>query len=280
MRHTSVNNLVSTWCKLSPIITNNPTNIANWTNPNGLSNPLLNEISNQTDFSSLYLPEPYWGNTGLSNDELHSVVINYNPGIGGVIQHCTNSNSLFGFNNYQDFVQSEITMKTLHFAATTKWHSSNRAMRVLNTLKRIDALDNAQKYSLLNHLSIELIPWHASKIHQIGNYISLNLKTVFENCFLFAANEASRISNQKLKNVVLLRMNYKNISPLLNQFQEQNICNYHIVSNQTTPSGFASYLEFRIDSIPKIRFVCVSGKYTRNNFPDDLEMDWIFQNVI
>ncbi|MBR5035494.1 MAG: hypothetical protein IKX71_09335 [Bacteroidales bacterium] len=49
--------------------------IGGWTNPNSIS--LYND-SSQKDKSSLYIPEPWWGNDGSA--PLHSVIINYNPG--------------------------------------------------------------------------------------------------------------------------------------------------------------------------------------------------------
>ena len=54
-----------------------------WTGPNTI--PLLNNIALGTK-SSDYIPEPWWGNDNIEID-LHSVVINFNPGQGENIQH-------------------------------------------------------------------------------------------------------------------------------------------------------------------------------------------------
>lgn len=52
--------------------------IKGWSNPD--MTPALCNTKGDTQ-SSLYIPEPWWGNDGTK--PLHSVVINFNPGLGG-----------------------------------------------------------------------------------------------------------------------------------------------------------------------------------------------------
>lgn len=281
MSYSSYNKLVKDWSELATYTSELPMTLDNWTNPNLIS--LMNNIESN-DLSLQYIPEPYWGNIGLSNDELHAVVINYNPIAGSEKQQYLQSQNLFGFKNYREFVQSEINRKTTHLSTTTMWHSSNRAMRVFNTLKEIKAIHSKTSLSILNHLSIQLIPWHTKDTHQIRTYICNNLSSVFNYSIKFASREAARIANSKLKNVVIMRMNNGTATWLLQQFQVNNICTYNIVSNQITPKGNAEYLEFKIDSISQTRFVCIwktnGNLISRNDFPDKEDMEWIFKYVI
>ena len=276
MSYSSYNQLLKVWSKLSTYTSNMPINLANWGNSNLL--PLMN-VNSLNDLSLQYLPEPYWGNTGIGDDELHSVVINYNPAAGSGIQHYTHSQNLFGFKTYQEFVHAEVTKKSSNLSETTNWHSKNRAMRVLNTLKRIKVLDVSCEYSIANHLSIELIPWHTKDISQIDSYLFNNLNAVFDDCIKFSANEASRIENEKLKNVVILRMSGDKTIKLLDEFQANKICTYKVISMGKTQSENAKYLTFKIDILPNTQFLSIWNRGF-NTFSSNVDMDWIFQNVI
>jgi len=245
--------------------------ISGWTNPNLL--PLLNATGG-VDYSLQYLPEPWWGNNGLQ--VLNSVVINYNPGLGGGLQNYPASIGLFGFPNFQSFVNNNIAVN--FFPETNRWHKGKRAMRVFNTLQRI-GIGLGVNNQLYNHLSIELIPWHTTDITQIGPYVNINLNQIYINCLRFAANESMRINNAKLRNKVLLRINGNTTIALLNALAAAGICTYTIV----TPIGYViggtgGYFKFTIGAIPNVEFISIWG--VRNDFPSNFDMDWIFNYII
>lgn len=181
--------------------------IFEWTNPNTI--PLFNNQTNN-DLSVHYLPEPYWGNTGQT--PLEAVVINYNPGQAGQHQHfnqVTLNHNYYGHNTYRDFIESETESYTNNnstiFEATNKWHWESRAYPIFNALKCI-GINLFGNDKLKNYLGLELIPWHTRSAASIGNYISNNTRFVYEKVLLFAANQSRRISNEKLRNTVILKM--------------------------------------------------------------------------
>jgi hypothetical protein len=77
---------------------------------------------------------------------------------------------------------------------------------------------------------------------------------------------------------------------LLNQFQASGICNYNILLENTVPKplfalGSGSYFKFEIihKSFDDIEFICIwkpKGGWTRNDFPKQPQLNWIFHNVI
>lgn len=244
-----------------------------WTFPSLV--PLMNSPTSE-DYSLFYLPEPWWGNNG--SHILNSVVINYNPGKGNEIQHFQKASNLFEHTNYSDFANSEATGLTDHFSLTNRWHRSKRASRIFNTLARVGVMLGSSD-KLQNHLSIELIPWHTQNIETIDTYISQNLQPIFDNSFIFAANESKRIANDKLRGKVILRINAGNTIRLLNDFLTNGICDYNvIVEKDYTPSGKAGYFKFSTDNIRDVEFVSIWG--IRNDFPSNSDMDWIFNNVV
>jgi hypothetical protein len=248
--------------------------ILGWTNSN--LTPLLNsELI--TDYSLQYLPEPWWGNSNVH--VLNSVVINYNPGGGSGIQHFRHSASLFGCLDYQTFADNEATNNTNLFRDTNKWHKSKRAIRIFNSLSRVGILLHGNNH-LKNHLSIELIPWHTPNSLTILPYIMANLEVIFENCISFAANESMRIANTKLKNKVILRLNGTITTQLLNNFTSHGICSYTTITPiGYTPSTKGGYYKFKINSLPYIEFISIWGKIG-NDFPPDVDMDWILLNIV
>ena len=149
MSYSYWNDFVNIW-KVNPT----PQPILGWTNPNLV--PLYNNPVVK-DFSYDYIPEPWWGNDGTH--ALDSVILNYNPGEGGLVQEYANSKSLFGAANYQSFVDGEVIGITNHFPGTNRWHSGKRAKRIFNTLVR-NSISLSGSGNIENHLSIELIPWH------------------------------------------------------------------------------------------------------------------------
>ena len=236
-----------------------------WTDPDVL--PLYNTLGKK-DYSSLYIPEPWWGNDGTQ--PLHSVVINFNPGTGGKCQIRQKFSSPLSYS--KDVVGSpSILKKTRH------WHQTRRAMRVLNSLYRLKCI--SQPYGLDNHLSVELVPWHTQSVNNdYINYLKQNIQAVYDNSICFAAEEARRIKNEILHGVVICRMNGGNTQLLLDELNRIGIKS-SLTSPCTTASGNGKYVKFQISTLPDNKFVSIWGPKSRNDFPSNADMDEIFENI-
>lgn len=281
------NDFVDIWRTLPPNQYNNNVplppfqNILGWRNPN--LTPLMNSI-NINDFSLKYLPEPWWGNNG--NHILHSVVINYNPWTGGPSQHHSTSINLNGFLTYSDFVNDSV-FNGGTMATTNNWHR-RRSRRIFNTLNRYfhnNGYPIFQNINLENHLSIELIPWHTPDATSLNFHAYKNncLIEIYNYCFVFAASESIRISNQKLQNKVILRLSGNETLNILNSLNNIGIHSNIIIPPSYTPNpqlGNAGYLKFNFNSIPNIDFISIWGTKSYNDFPPNSEMDWLFNYVI
>lgn len=218
--------------------------------------------------SSCYIPEPWWGNDGTQ--PLYSVVVNFNPGSGGPAQK---HSSVPYCHSYASDIVNHIPTKSFTSRTRPKkgenkqwpyntayWHMNRRAKPILNNIS------NTSDYTLENHLSIELIPWHTDKVDQRNYvpYLEYNIKAVYEHSICFAANESKRIDG-KLKNVVLLRMSGVFTKNLLDKLGKKKLVTYTIICEGNVNHGY--YLEFSLDKWPGVRFISIWGKYTRNNFP-------------
>ena len=241
------------------------TAIGGWSDPNNI---LFND-SAKKDPSSDFIPEPWWGNDGSS--PLHSVIINFNPGKGEDIQRKGNLPVISSYAN--DVVLSGLLPKT------DCWHCKHRALPILNSLKRLGCMSGP--VSTHDSLSIELIPWHTKGVDSAyWDYVNQNASIIFDSVIRFAANESLRITNNKLKSVVLLKMNETNILRLLRLFRKQASVEYSIKKpKKTTASGNACYLEFAFDALPNNRFVALWGKQTRNNLPNPKDLDEILTAI-
>ncbi len=223
-----------------------------WADPD--SNPkLLNDPSNNNDHSSLYLPEPWWGNDGI--DPLHSVVINFNPGEGGC---CQTKSAMQSVGCY-----SKCVVKGNKLAKTEKWHLSNRAAPIQRSMGIKESLDN--------HLSVELIPWHTKKVTKdYWTYLENNIVQVYKHSIIFAAEESKHIQNACLKNVVIIRMNGDNTKKLLTVLKERlkvGVCMDYVMCEKD-----GKYLKFKVSDsnnpwINDVTFVSIWGPRSRNNFP-------------
>lgn len=231
--------------------------IKGWTDPDAI--PLYNNPDTK-DMSSDYLPEPWWGNGG--SQTLHSVVINFNPGEGGCLQ-------TKGCICYQSSYAGDMVNNSKALPKTRDWHFKKRAKPVLAALKSIGAISCYQ--GLENHLSLELIPWHTQKVDaNYKNYLKKNIMMVYQHSLCFAANEASRIANGKLKNVVLLKMSGDNTKFLVEELIRAGI-DAKLGSRGILSIKDGKYLEFSIAKLPGVRFISIWGPKSRNNFPSALE---------
>jgi hypothetical protein len=232
-------------------------------------------IIGQPEFSLEYLPEPWWGNDG--NSPLNSVIINYNPGCAEDYKHFTHPpiKILHNYPNYSSFINSQVKAINNHFSRTNNWHWHNRAKVVFDTCKRLGVQLNGSV--LCNHLSIELIPWHTEDIGNIQPYIKNNLQQIYSHNIVFAANESRRIVNNRLKNKVIVRSCFKTISIILKQIKAAGLDDYHPITKTTTHTntGNGSCFKFYFDKLPDVEFICIWGKYSRNDFPPAVDMNQI-----
>ena len=238
-----------------------------WTDPNTI--PLLNNIALGTK-SSDYIPEPWWGNHDI-DIPLHSVVINFNPGRGEDIQ-LRNAIPYHG-----DYGRDIVGSGYLH--KTAKWHENRRALPILNALKRIGVYED---YTLDNHLSVELIPWHTENTSAtcgFGQYLQANILNVYEYAICFAAHESKRIKNDKLKNKVILKLSGSTTVMILDLLKGKGYRSV-VYPQQTVPGTRSHCLEFTIDRLPGIRFFSIWGSDARNNFPKGSDLDYILKNFV
>lgn len=240
-----------------------------WTNPDCL--PLYNNPTKK-DLTSLYIPEPWWGNDGTK--PLHSVVINFNPGEGGPCQER-------GVIPYNGSYANDIVNNPNVLPCTRKWHDNKRAKPILDALYNLGYIKVG--YGLENHLSIELLPWHTvSADDNYKQYLFNNITMVLDNVICFAANESRRIANQKLKNVVIMRMNGGRAKSVFEEMRKR-IPNFQYKSQKPHVSTYGNgrYMEFQIHShgLNDIRFICIWGPKSRNNFPPKSALEDILRLI-
>ena len=131
--------------------------IKGWSNPDEEPAPLCNTKGGEK--SSLYIPEPWWGNDG--KQPLHSVVINFNPGEGGPQQEreSIRNRKLYNGSYADDIVNysGETGKKGDRWPDNTAyWHFIYRARPVHNTLGLKPSLKRCLTKAL--HASV-VRPW-------------------------------------------------------------------------------------------------------------------------
>lgn len=235
-----------------------------WTDP---CPPILLNGPSFIDKTTDYIPEPWWGNDGTQ--PLHSVVINFNPGAGGCCQKR-------GVVPYVSSYAGDIVNNMSILSQTRNWHWVHRAKPLLDELNSLGIISSG--YTLKNHLSIELLPWHTSNVDKAYMlYISDNIKEVYDNVICFAANESRRIKNSKLKNVVIMRMNDQKAKLVFEEIKKATGYSWHSERSYTTTSGQGKCEEFTISSLSDIRFICIWGPTSRNDFPPKKDMNDIMR---
>lgn len=246
----------------------NGATVASWSDPNLI--PLVNNpMTNSRSID--YIPEPWWGNHE-NNVPLHSVVVNFNPGQGDNFQH--RSRIPFRGSYAHDIVDGNV------LPLTEKWHALLRAKPIHSALSIINPT-GCKGLSLKNHLSVELIPWHTRAITGCGfdDYLKQNARQIMEYSLMFAANESKRIANDKLRNVVILKMSKVNTDKLLCVLASAG---YNYVSSfvKTVPDSSSHSYEFSIDCIPSVRFVSIWGEHAMNKFPNKSDLKYILEKFI
>ena len=237
--------------------------INGWTDPDSL--PLYN--SDNKDLSSLYVPEPWWGNDGSS--PLHSVVINLNPGAG---EDAQTRNSI----NTQNFPSYVALVNSCYLPETIAWHLRYRAEPILTALNSGGYISN-KDISLTSHLSIELIPWHTqSADNTYLKYCLLNLDNIFEYSIKFAAEQSRRIENDKLRNKVIVRMCVNRMSTLLKNFE--SIGQYSTIITSYATCGKGHYMILKFNSMPDVTFICIWIKGS-NRLPKAVDLSQIISRI-
>jgi len=246
-----------------------------WMNPNLPPTPLYNSGTSGI-LSNEFLPEPYWGNNGSS--PLEAVVINFNPASAINLQHHSKIvRTLSSLGGYSSLIKNECTTHPGSLPLTNNWHYNRRAKPLFDTLGSLGF--SLKGIGLCNYLGIELAPWHTSNYSIIKNYVISNINAVFNNSIAFAANESLRISNTKLKNKVVIKSNDINILSLLKHISSAGLSAYSPLKSGTSPSGNGKYFSFTLSSFPNVKFVCIWGPTSRNNFPPIIDLKWII-NII
>ena len=237
--------------------------INGWIDPDSL--PLYNDA--KKNLSSLYVPEPWWGNDGSS--PLHSVVINLNPGAGEYPQ-TINSINAHNFQSYAALVNSCYLPKTI------AWHLGYRAEPILTALNRGGYISK-KDISLRSHLSIELIPWHTqSADNTYLKYCRQNLNKIFDCSIKFAAEESRRIEKDKLRNKVIVRMCVNRMSTLLKNFE--SIGQYSTIITSYATCGKGHYMILKFNSIPDVTFICIWIKGS-NRLPKAVDLSQIMATI-
>lgn len=138
-----------------------------------------------------YLPEPWWGWSPDSGEELHSVVLNLNPGPGGRLQsRCCMACVMGcpGINANYSSAMADGTLR-LHLADTERWHHRRRYVPLMKALGA-DEKDIAT--DTRHHLSIELLPFHDDADNRL--YCRDNRDGVLRHALNFAARASRLIS--------------------------------------------------------------------------------------
>jgi len=254
-----------------------------WTNPSDKKCPISNNNTTIND-SINYLPEPWWGYDGSVDVELHSVVINFNPGQGGKAQLKNIIKGEYHGSYARDIVNNSA------LPATRSWHLNRRALPILDSLNRLKYIHTPYGahniYGLQNHLSIELIPWHTAKASsnkEYWNYLEKNIEAVYHHSICFAADMSRIIANNKLRNVVILRMNGTCTNRIINYLDRYlGIKKYNIqpVTNVKNKgiNNDGNYFIFKLDSMPDIKFVSIWPK-ANNDFPPAATLDKIIKSL-
>ncbi len=274
------NDFIEEWknfVKNSPI----PTSFTGYSQLNKWNYPKdIKGSINSTDNTVCFFPEPWWGNDGTH--DLHSVVINYNPGKGGDIQNANKTPNIQKITSYGDFIKNNVSAYihgkssvSPYLKDTCNWHNKKRAGRIFIALNKILKPYVQYKLNLHNHLSVELIPWHTSSVNNnFHEYVAENRYVIFENCIKFAAESAARILNPILRNVVIVRMSSGAFKQCLG-----GIGGFNYLRKETNIKS-GNYCFYEFTQIPNIIFVCIWGSRSRNNFPSEDTLTDIFKEIV
>lgn len=274
---------VNSWCAC-----HSSTSIGGWADPHKI--PLLNTFLPPKDYSSQYVPEPWWGNDG--SHPLYSVCVNLNPGKGMDIQKRAVIAPTF------------TSYRTLQlwpsFSKTAEWHRKKRAEPIGNALNAVPGSfpPGHTAGKLENHLSVELLPWHTQgAVPKLGywNYFRLNLLACYCHSLLFAAAQSRRVVG-KLNCTVLLRFSGNTANRIFNSLKRNSIIQGFSSKGIQLQNPNVKCVIFTLlgkaecpqsDGYPNkedlggIRFVAIwrSRSWNANDFPGQLDMIEIIKRL-
>lgn len=228
------------------------------------------------------IPEPWWGYNDITKN-LHSVVINFNPGNGGNVQRFIHFDKYCSYSQFMAeriMEYPQLPSKTNSWLRpTSDWHYKNRAKNLFDIIPNIPF----QEKQLANHLSIELIPWHSPKFNDdIVQYAQRNLSAIIKYSIAFAAEASRIINNEMLHKVVIFRCSINRLSVIFQKSDE-----YLIEITEQRYSNFenAKCAIFKIKNrksnmqlFSDITFISIwqPRQTSLNNFPYSADMKRIF----
>lgn len=226
-----------------------------------------------------YLPEPWWGWHPDSGEELHSVVLNLNPGSGGRLQsRCCVSCALGcpGSNASYSSAMNDGTLR-LHLVDTEHWHHRRRYVPLM---KALGADEKEIAPDTRHHLSIELLPFHDDEDNRI--YCCDNRDGALRHALQFAARASRLIAHPRcvsdepasLRNIVIARCAVGKII---------EIAGTEAITDRTTVSADAGKIKietFRLKeaAFSDVLFVALSG--ARNSLPSHTSLKNILKTII
>ena len=225
-----------------------------------------------------YLPEPWWGWHPDSGEELHSVVLNLNPGSGGRLQSRCCMACVMGCPGGNTSYSSAMTDGTLraHLADTERWHHHRRYKPLMNAL---GADEKKIAPDTRHHLSIELLPFHDDADNLL--YCRDNRDGVISHALRFAASASRLISPPRcvpegaasLRNIVIARCAVDKIIEIAGA---ENITDR---SMMPADNGKIKVETFRLKEaeFSDVLFVSLSG--ARNNLPSPESLKEILKSI-
>lgn len=218
-----------------------------------------------------YLPEPWWGWAPGNGHPLHAVVINLNPGKGGMLQRRKCIRCACGERMGYREAMADGTLFS-HLRESTAWHKCKREKPLFAAL---GFKEDSETFPV-NTLCIEAYPHHSDTFDEkiAQEYLGKDGGANFWRMMQFAA-EASALSF--LKNVVIIRICFERwlriTKSFNNCFETSSACT--VAPDNKKISGRATVFRLKPEfitpdctSLENTEFVCVSG--TRNNFPASL----------
>lgn len=268
-----INNTLSTNNQWNSHIINNGKyyNLSQWKYP-GFNNSVPK--NNPNDPTIQYLPEPWWGNNGTH--PLSAVVINLNPGLGGIKQNYQNFSRSLQYSRYvslqvDNFInnrESKIYINNKYQMSTTEWLLIRRALPIFVAFPNLPQ-------SVENVLGIDLIPWHSIKTTLADSYINKNINIIWEKSIKFALEASEMIIEPNLRNVVFARISPDRLNKILTSGNIPNSNNVNINRKLNNVNEEV----FEINASGKIYHI-VAFNSNFNKFPSTKKIQNIVTNNI
>ena len=246
-------------------------------------------LSNTRYLSEKYLPEPWWGWSDCG-EELKAVIINLNPGDGGILQ--TRRYIRFGIDSSFSYREAMADGSLgRHLEGAARWHKAKRENPILEAIAEKPTSPSFSE----NTLCIEAYPFHSPNFcdFRATEFYGQDPMKHFIYLWAFAA-EASKMVSGKLKNLVLVRMSFDRLQRLIKGINGLKAISLNFGDEKDTTqsrendSSSVKLKAFKIDiseiidssqgdnismksSFERVRFLCIWGKGCRNNLPNNLK---------